>query len=307
MAFHRPPGFPEHIYIYLGGRAPFVRIPIAVIHPDLKTVNAYAFERNNSVRDVHFHDDVETVETHAFCLCGNIKKLSMKGVRNVDYSAFYACWDLSSVEFGTLLETVGESAFDQCNSLETVKMPVVRSIGERAFQDTAISEFDIPLGCEVVEDCAFCGCESLTKLSMPLKANMIQARAFIGCPKLVHIDLIGGVHDFVSSLHLKEWENEAKAEINRINEVLPLSGERTDRTTPIMEWIQSVHARMVRYKREHYAVLKEAMTILELALWRVRLIDAEKDRRDNDNDPPTTTSSASLDENLSQKNQENIF
>ena len=66
----------------------------------------------------------------------------MLNVKNVDYSAFYACWDLSSVEFGRYLDTVGESAFDQCNSLETVKMPFVRRIGHRAFQDTAISEFD---------------------------------------------------------------------------------------------------------------------------------------------------------------------
>ena len=228
----------------------------------------------------------------------------MLNVKNVDYSAFYACWDLSSVEFGRYLDTLGESAFDQCNSLETVKIPFVRRIGHRAFQDTAISEFDIPLGCEVVEGCAFSGCQSLARLSMPLKEGMIQPTALIGCPKLVHIDLIGGVHDFVASLHLKEWRNEAKFEMNRINHVLPLSGERTDKTTAIMEWIQSILDRMEHYKVEHNALLKEAMTILELAVWKAKIVEAEEDeRRDNDNNICSTSSSASLEleENLSQK------
>ena len=81
----------------------------------------------------------------------------MLGVKNVDYSAFYACFGLSSVEFGRDLETIGESAFDQCNSLRNIKMPNVLRIGLRAFQDCAVTELDLPLGLEVVEGQAFGG------------------------------------------------------------------------------------------------------------------------------------------------------
>ncbi|KAK1733649.1 leucine-rich repeat domain-containing protein [Skeletonema marinoi] len=227
----------------------------------------------------------------------------MLGVKNVEYSAFYACFGLSSVEFGRDLETIGESAFDQCNSLRNIKMPNVLRIGLRAFQDCAVTELDLPLGLEVVEGQAFGGCQSLTRVSMPLKGGMIQGGAFVGCSRLVRIDLIGGIHDFVSSLHLEEWRNTMKAEISRINEDLPLInvGE-VDKTRVIQEWMQSVLDRAEHYKGEHYALLKEGMTILELAVWGAKIVEAEKERDDNDDDKSTAaTSSVSLEENLSEK------
>ena len=229
----------------------------------------------------------------------------MLHVKNVEYSAFYACWDLEIVEFGRDLETIGESAFDQCTSLGSLKMPCVRRIGRRAFQECAITELDLPLELEVVEGFAFAGCQNLARLSMPLKEGMIQGRAFVGCRRLVRIDLIGGIHEFVSSLHLEEWRNEANVEINRINEVLSLAGERADKTVAIQEWTQTVLDRIEHYKGEHYAVLREGMTILELAVWRAKLIEAEQEGGDDANTSPTSSyvspSYVSLEEKLSQK------
>eukprot|EP00984_Skeletonema_dohrnii_P029951 scaffold20958_cov69-Skeletonema_dohrnii-CCMP3373.AAC.1 len=140
---------------------------------------------------------------------------------------------------------------------------------------------------------------------MPLKGGMIQGGAFVGCSRLVRIDLIGGIHDFVSSLHLEVWRNTMKAEISRINVDLPLInvGE-VDKTRVIQEWMQSVLDRTEHYKGEHYALLKEGMTILELAVWRAKIVEAEaeKERDDNDDDKSTAAiSSVSLEENLSEK------
>ena len=277
---------------------PFVYVEV---DPNVTSISAYAFERNGNILKVDFHRRVDTVETHAFALCSSVRYLVMPGVRNVEYSAFYACWELAHVEFGRDLETIGESAFDQCTSLAHLKMPCVRRIGRRAFQECAITELDLPLELEVVEGCAFAGCQNLERLSMPLKDDMIQGRAFLSCRRLVRVDLIGGVHDFVSSLHLEEWRNGANVEINRINHVLPLCGKREDRTVAIREWIQSVIARMNQYKREHYAVLREGMAILELAVWKVKIIEEAENERDNDNSSLAATSSASLEENLTQK------
>ncbi len=41
----------------------------------------------------------------------------------------------------------------------------------------------------------------------------------------------------------------------------------------IKEWIESVIVRMEHYKAEHELLLKEAMALLELALWKAKLID----------------------------------
>eukprot|EP00986_Skeletonema_menzelii_P009417 scaffold4281_cov167-Skeletonema_menzelii.AAC.4 len=63
-------------------------------------------------------------------------------------------------------------------------------------------------------------------------------------------------------------------EINRINQVLPTI--RTgDKTPAIRQWMRSVIGRLDHYKAEHHRLLKEATTLLELALWKANLADNE--------------------------------
>lgn len=291
------------IFIYRGGRAPLV--PFACLHPCITSIDAFAFERNSKLHFADFHNFVSRAERHAFCLCSSLTQMVMPGVTIVGYSAFYACLNLFSVVFGNSLETIEESAFDQCTSLRHIKMPSVIRIGQRAFQDCAVAELDLPRDLEVVEGYAFCGCLSLERVSMPLKEGMIQDGAFLSCERLSRVDLIGGIHDVVSSLHLEVWRNDMNDEINRINRVLPLPSAR-DKTTEIQEWMQSVLNSIEHYKGEHYALLKEVMSIIELAVWNVKLLEAEKDRDGDDNKKSITTTtssstspSSSLEENLS--------
>ncbi len=58
-------------------------------------------------------------------------------------------------------------------------------------------------------------------------------------------------------------------EIGRINHDLP----STDRlkTPSILRWIGRVLERIEHYKSEHYALLKDSMVQLELALWDANL------------------------------------
>jgi hypothetical protein len=66
-------------------------------------------------------------------------------------------------------------------------------------------------------------------------------------------------------------------EIGGINEDLsyaPVHGK----TPAIQRWIKSVLRRMKHYKTEHRMELKEATTLLELALWKAKLLDEEEER-----------------------------
>ena len=51
-----------------------------------------------------------------------------------------------------------------------------------------------------------------------------------------------------------------------------------EKTAAIQHWIRSVIDRMEHYKNEHNQLLKEDMTLLELALWKAKL-----DKKDEDN------------------------
>ena len=66
------------------------------------------------------------------------------------------------------------------------------------------------------------------------------------------------------------------AEIDRINQVLP-NTHHLQKTRVIQQWIESVLERLNHYKTEHKALLKEAMTLLELALWKAKLLDEKEE------------------------------
>ncbi len=69
-------------------------------------------------------------------------------------------------------------------------------------------------------------------------------------------------------------------EINQIN--WDLLGTPTGKTTAIRRWMEGVLERIRHYKSEHYALLKNNITQLELALWKSNIpnFDAAASRDD---------------------------
>ena len=66
-----------------------------------------------------------------------------------------------------------------------------------------------------------------------------------------------------------------REEIDRINRDLPTTN-RYEKTSFIRRWIRSVLQRIEHYKTEHCMLLNEAMTLLELALWKAKLLDEKE-------------------------------
>ena len=93
---------------------------------------------------------------------------------------------------------------------------------------------------------------------------------FYDCDELATVDLVGGIHKTISYLSLQSWRNEINQEINNINQILPTT-PADDKTEVIQEWVQLVLRRIRYYKAEHHNLLKVAVTILELALWKANL------------------------------------
>ena len=68
-----------------------------------------------------------------------------------------------------------------------------------------------------------------------------------------------------------------KEEIDRINRIL--FNSETGKTASIKQWIIRVIDRFEHYKTQHNTLLKEATTLLELALWKAKL-DQDKSEED---------------------------
>mmetsp|Transcript_24619 Transcript_24619/g.39936 ORF Transcript_24619/g.39936 Transcript_24619/m.39936 type:complete len:156 (+) Transcript_24619:187-654(+) len=110
-------------------------------------------------------------------------------------------------------------------------------------------------------------------LLTPTLCTSLRGNVFACCSKLTTVDLVGGIHNTVASLHLEIWRSEMTDEINRMNQTLPtITG---DKTPAIQQWMGSAFRRLDHYKTEHQKLLKEATTLLELALWKANLDDNE--------------------------------
>jgi hypothetical protein len=91
---------------------------------------------------------------------------------------------------------------------------------------------------------------------------------------------VEGIRKTISSLLLERWRDEMNQEINSINQVFP-NTPANEKTDAIRLWIRSVIYMMEHYKAEHSILLKENMTQLELAVWKVKLDENEEEEDSN--------------------------
>ena len=278
MADHAEDDFDGDIFIYRGGRAPqHVTITHVLIDESVNEIEDWAFNHCENLVQVDTHNGLRKVGMNAFWFCSSLRRINLKSAVEIGYGAFFGC-GLESVEFGDMLETIGQIAFDGCNSLTHLQLPSIITIGKYAFSDSErLTDVELSERLQTIGACAFCNCESLQRIAMPLKRDLFvldddleRYNQFDRCDQLTRVDLVGGIHETVASLHMESWRTDMTAEINRINQVLP-NTPAGEKTNEIKQWMDSVMDKMDHYKAEHYRHVKEGISLLELALWKAKL------------------------------------
>ena len=200
----------------------------------------------------------------------------MRGDKIIKRRAFYGAYEyreharLTSVKILDV-EEIEEQAFFECFKFSSIKLPDIRIVGVGAFgRCYNLSYVELGDKLEIVERVAFDDCQKLERIALPLKGNMIKDYAFLDCPMLTTVDLVEGIHQTIASLHLENWRSELNNEINRINQILPTT-ETSRKTTEIQQWMEEAISQLNYYKEEHRKLLREATTLLELALWKANL------------------------------------
>ncbi len=265
----------DGVFVYMGGNQ---RVPFHVrrvrIHISVKiTLPRRAFQHCRQLISVEFHDGIEIIEEEAFLGCIILRSAKLLCVRIIKERAFKDCTGLLDVEFGDKLETIESQAFQYCAALKKIRMPSVRTIGIFAFS-SCYELFDVECGeaLETIQEGVFYYCPKLKQIALPMEANMIENHVFSYCPTLTRVNVVGGIHKAVASLNLKSWRSEMNNEINRINQVLP-TDKAAFKTASIQQWMRTVNRRLDHYNGEHHKLMKEATTLLELALWKANLDD----------------------------------
>jgi len=227
---------------------------------------------------VETHDVIREVGSWAFYRCKLLRRIHFNSVVEIGQFAFHYCENLESVEFGDKLETIGQCAFGGCSSLQRLNLPSIVTIKSLAFSNCQrLNDVDISERIDKIELGAFRRCERLQRTAIPLKRDLLvynhlrqNYTQFGNCEHLVIVDLVGGIHTTVASLHMESWRSEMEETISRINQVLP-DADQGDKIAIIRQWMDSVIDKMDHYKAEHRSYVKEAVTLLELALWKAKL------------------------------------
>lgn len=128
---------------------------------------SYAFSDIDSLEEVVFSDDIESVNANMFCRCTNLKKVIFgNNIKNISSHAFGGCTALSEVVFQNSLITIGEAAFNYCTSLE---------------------ELVLPDSVERIDDLAFWGCSKLRKINIPANIKYVGNYILEDCPEIAEI------------------------------------------------------------------------------------------------------------------------
>ena len=281
MADHADNNDGGDIFIYRGGRAP-LHVTHALIDKSINEIEAHAFDYCKHLLTVETHNDIRKVKAFVFYRCRSLRRMNLKSAVEINTWAFAVCVNLESVEFGDRLETIGNRAFCEC-PLKHLKLPSIITIGACAFSNcTRLRDIELSERLESIDWSAFWKCERLQRIAIPLKRNLFKFSDNVGkynqfdkCEKLATVNLVGGIHKTVSSLHMESWRTEMITEINRINQVLPTT-PANDKSNEIQQWMETVLDKMDRYKAEHCRYVKEGMTLLELALWKAKLGEKEE-------------------------------
>jgi hypothetical protein len=271
----------DDIFVYTGGEQ---EVPFGVkrvrIAENVDTISRWSFDGCRQLIEVEGHNRLKKIEQGAFDNCTSLRRVTkMRGVIEMETDAFSGCSALSELEFDKL-EIIGEGTFAYCK-LGSINLPSIKRIGEYAFGSChALTDVVFGKDLEVIEESAFYECPALTHIVIPLKDGLIvEDEAFCGCQNLSRVNILDGeIHKIISSLHLESWRNAMQEVIDRINQLLP-DTPAIEKGEDIQVWIESVHRRMEHYKGEHQTLLKEAMVLLELALWKAKLLNEGEEKK----------------------------
>ena len=83
---------------------------------------------------------------------------------------------------------IGDYAFYGCTGFSSIELPnTIRKIGKYAFAGTGLKSITIPGSVEVIEERAFCDCESLRKACISHELKQIDETVFANCYELKSI------------------------------------------------------------------------------------------------------------------------
>ena len=253
-----------------------------VFNNGLKKIGRAAFDHCTSLSSITFPSTVIEIGSYAFEDCINLKEVSFnEGLQKIGAGAFWACRSLSSITIPSTVTEVDWCAFGDCNNLREVMLNEgLQKIGVSAFHNCKLlSSVTIPSSVTEIGKYAFADCNSLREVVFHGAPREIAKEAFSNCTSLGRFTfptISARLDNLIQTGHWEGIENE----VNEVRGVVERSGSELFVSTQTMEGGRNWNA--VRRNLDNIVrviscyELKDATSILELALWKFKLDQVDK-------------------------------
>ena len=146
----------------------------------LTRIGSCAFDWCRNIKQIHFSDGLQEIETSAFASCP-VDKLDLpKTLTKIGAYTFSGFKQLVELDLPDSIVSIGTRAFYDCSSLRSVKLPAsLRVISESLFsQCKALEQVQMPEDLERIEAYAFADCLNLKSITLPGGTQYIAHNAF---------------------------------------------------------------------------------------------------------------------------------
>ncbi|MCH5221886.1 MAG: leucine-rich repeat protein, partial [Muribaculaceae bacterium] len=197
------------------GSSAFGGCPLEEIRIECKEIGTW-FTNFQTIKNVEFGDDVETIGNTAFYNC-SVEELNLpSSLKSIGNQAFYNN-KITNLVLPKSLESVGSQAFYGC-PIEKLTVNTganlnnvfsINSLTEVVFGDdattipsfsgaTSLSKVTLPTALEILPYNAFNGCSSLQSIELPSSLTQIGQNAFSNCRNLQTIKIPENVNSIGS-------------------------------------------------------------------------------------------------------------
>ena len=192
-----------------------------VIPSSVASIDKGAFSWCSSLSEIVIPFSVTSIGKGAFSCCDSLSEIVIpSSVTSIGDSAFASCLSLSEIVIPSSVTSIGDSAFRLCSSLKYISIPksVICLNGNPfaewngkleclspyfvyeddilfnkdksriiSFRNQNVESYVIPSSVTSIGDCAFSGCNSLSKIVIPSSVASIGKGAFSWCSSLSEI------------------------------------------------------------------------------------------------------------------------
>lgn len=253
-----------------------------ILNEGLQKIGDSSFSDCSELKHINLPSTVTEISGNAFYNCTKLKKVVLnEGLQKIGNRSFHSCYELEHINLPSTVTELGWSAFCGCHSLMTVILnnKALQTIGKYAFASClSLESITIPPSVTDISESTFFNCPRLREVDLHEGIQKISSTAFESCSSLERFTfptLSARLDTIIEAGKYEYAENKIdgiRRSVERrgsemfVSDKRLVQGQNWKRTRVILGRIDRLIA---------YYEVKEATTLLELAMWKSKMDQAE--------------------------------